>query len=469
MGTVTRNLNSRVLRALGVFGSLEVVTILCSVIRTKLVALWLGTTGVGIISLYNSTLEMLKALSQFNLRQSATREIAAAASDDRPCEVRATVSLGNYIGLITAILTAALSPLLSRLTFGSADYTWGFAALSATMFAASASSARSAVLQGLGELRRLARASLYAAVVSTALAVPLFYFFRDVAIVPVLMIYPFATLLFLLVGSRGLAVKGAVPGIRPAMWRILKLGGWLAAASGVVFAADYALRVYLQADAGTSAVGVFQAGYTIVNTYLGVVFTSITMEYFPRLSSTVSHRAVTRAVVAHEITLVTWIVLPVAIAFIALDGVAVRLLYSSAFDAALPYMDIGAVATALRGASWCMAFVIVARGDGAAYIVTETLSCVVMLAAAIPMWHAWGYAGLGAAYVVQYAVYTAVVAWVCRRRYGLAMPRPVTVLTVAAPLVSAAALALKMTVGWWCPLLMLPFAGAITVRVLRRR
>ncbi len=41
----TSSATSKVLKALGVFGSVQVVTILCSVIRTKLVALWIGPAG----------------------------------------------------------------------------------------------------------------------------------------------------------------------------------------------------------------------------------------------------------------------------------------------------------------------------------------------------------------------------------------------------------------------------------------
>lgn len=79
----TSSATSKVLKALGVFGSVQVVTILCSVIRTKLVALWIGPAGVGLITLYNSTVDLISNTTQLNLRQSAVRDISTEADKAR--------------------------------------------------------------------------------------------------------------------------------------------------------------------------------------------------------------------------------------------------------------------------------------------------------------------------------------------------------------------------------------------------
>lgn len=470
MGQMSRhsNLTARVVKTLSIFGSLEVITMACAIVRTKLVAIWIGTAGVGIISLYNTTLEMLKTIMQLNLRQSAVREIAAADPSQRQLLCSATRRCGLYIGLISAIVVAALAPLLSRLTFDTTDYTWGFAVLSTTMFAAAVASAKSAILQALGLLRALARASLWAALLSTAAAVPLFYFFRFDAIVPVLLVFPFSTMLFTLVQRDGIdhSVRHVPAELRHTMLGILKLGGWLTLAIGVTLVADYALRIYINARSGLGAVGTFQAGYTIINSYIGIFFTAISMEYFPRLSATIKRRRLTDVIVGHEITVVSWLLLPVVIIFITADRLILSILYSADFEAVLPYMNVAIVATLLRGSSWCMAYMIMAKGDGRAYVATEIASAAVMLGAAIPLYNALGFEGLGIAYLVQYVFYTAICGAVCRRRYGLRLGASVGRLIVAAPLIAAAALALKQ-LAWWAPLLLLPLLVRPALKALR--
>lgn len=50
------------------------------------------------------------------------------------------------------------------------------------------------------------------------------------------------------------------------------------------------------------------------------------------------------------------------------------ILYSGEFRAIIPYISFAIVGTVMRAYSWFLAIVIVARGDGKIYIVTETLS-----------------------------------------------------------------------------------------------
>ena len=41
-------------KATALFGGVQVINILVSILKSKIVALWLGTTGFGIMSLFNS-------------------------------------------------------------------------------------------------------------------------------------------------------------------------------------------------------------------------------------------------------------------------------------------------------------------------------------------------------------------------------------------------------------------------------
>ena len=60
-GEEKKNIYRTIVKATGLFGGTQVFTILCSIIKTKLVAIWLGAEGVGIIGLYNNTVEMISS------------------------------------------------------------------------------------------------------------------------------------------------------------------------------------------------------------------------------------------------------------------------------------------------------------------------------------------------------------------------------------------------------------------------
>ncbi len=465
------SLTARILRTMSIFGSIELLSILCAIIRTKLVALWIGAAGVGILSLFNTTISMLASILSLNIRSSAVREISAATADERNLICHTTNRLGIVLGITTTIIVAAISPLLSLSTFGSYDYTWAFLLLSTTMFAAVLSDSRRALLQSLDMLRPLAKMTVFGAVTSTIIAIPLFYFFRLHAIVPVLLIFSFTTMTFLFIPNINLPKIDLPKGkSRQTMKQMLKLGSYLTIASATTLIADYLLRIYLNNFESIETVGLFQAGNTIIRTYIGIIFTAIAVEYFPRLSSIVQRKRATQVVVSHQISVVTWLLMPIIVIFISADELIIRILYSEAFLDILPYVSIAIIGTILRGVSWCVAYIIIARGDGKAYIATEAISAVAMLVFSVIGWNLWGYAGLGIASISEFVLYTIVTACVCRYRYGFSILPRVQILVIVALIVTSIALFAKIIGGWWLPLItILPLLLFVTYRVIHHR
>ena len=442
---------------------------LCSLIRNKLVALWIGTAGVGVISLYNATLDMIKCMTLFNLRQGSVPKIAGETDPERQAMFCRHVELTSLIvGAIASVLVLVLSPFLSFFTFDSFDYTWGFALLAPTMLITSLGDARCGVLQGLGKLRALARVSLYSVALSTALAIPLFYFFRMAAIVPVLILFPLLVTVFAFLMPEG---RLKYPPhdrelFRATMKSLLRLGSFLALGLAFGFIADYLLRVYLSYEGGVDTVGIFQAGYMIIKSYVGVFFTAITMEFFPRLSATINSRRFTSVIVSYEIGMSLWILMPLVVLFVAFGDLVVWLLYSSDFMDAVPYVTIAIIATVLRAVSWCFSYVILAKGDGKIYLLTEGISAVSLLAFSYFGWRMGGYEGLGWAYVGQFVAFTIATWAIFRWRYKLRLSSKVGVLLAFALAISLGASVLKIWFGWWSPLMLLVPIGV--VRLLRR-
>ncbi|MDE6783385.1 MAG: hypothetical protein K2J17_06665, partial [Paramuribaculum sp.] len=157
--TLRKRITGRILRSLAVFGSVEMLTMCCNVARTKLIALWVGTAGVGLMGLFSTALEMLSQLTQLSLRTVTVRDIAAADSLRRTAISKSVALYGLLLAAGGAAVTALLAPLLSALTFGNLGYTWAFAALALAVAATTYTSAQSAILQGHSLLRRIAIAS----------------------------------------------------------------------------------------------------------------------------------------------------------------------------------------------------------------------------------------------------------------------------------------------------------------------
>ena len=153
---------AKILKALSIFGGVQVVTILCSIVRTKLVAIWLGPVGVGLISIYNQTIDLFSSTTQLNLRQSAVRDLSESRS--APDRVVGTVRiLALLLGIAGTVLMLLASPLLGFAAFSDFSHTLPFVILAPVMLLSSVASGEWAVMQGLDRLKRLAKSTLYAA------------------------------------------------------------------------------------------------------------------------------------------------------------------------------------------------------------------------------------------------------------------------------------------------------------------
>ncbi|MCF0213294.1 MAG: O-antigen translocase, partial [Muribaculaceae bacterium] len=209
---------------------------------------------------------------------------------------------------------------------------------------------------------------------------------------------------------------------------------------------NYAFISWLNVNAGTETTGLFQAGYTLFNRYIGLVFTAISVEFYPRLSSVAWSRRRSSVFVGHEMSLVM-IVLAIALAvFIPALPLVVRILYSADFLPIVPFVAVAICGTVLRGLSWCMAFTMLARGDGRAYLSTEILSAVLYFGLNVVAYTRWGLIGLGYAYVVWYALYAVAVAIVYRFRYGLHLQRRPLLLSLGAFALSALIATILLTI-----------------------
>ncbi len=451
---------------MSLFGSLQVIQILCSIVRTKLVAIWIGAEGVGLFGLYNGAIEMLSSATQLGIRTTAVRDIASASTSRLALIIATVRRWGWWLGMLGAVVTIALAIPLSEWTFGDQSHSWGFVLLSIVMLSTSITAAEQTVMQGLDQLKLLARASLWGSLIAFVAVIPVYYFLRADGIVLGFVVYAVVTLIVFLI-YRSRPDKPTTRDYEKT--KITAREAWLEGMGFVrlgilmtvsLFAAQlaaYAFIAYLNTYADTATVGYYNAGYTLFNRYVGLIFTAMAMEFYPRLARVQHSPRRTSLFVSHELGLICWILMAVVTWFIVLAQPMVRLLYSSEFLVIVPFITWAIVGVTLRASSWCMAFTILARGDGKVYLVTEVTSAVVGLALNIIGYHLWGLVGLAVSYIAWYGVYTAITWVVYRLRYGMTLDGRVATLTMLTLIITGGTAAL-MTAGLW--------PGAVTIALI---
>ena len=174
------------------------------------------------------------------------------------------------------------------------------------------------------------------------------------------------------------------------------------------------------------------------------------MEYFPRLAAVEGKPRRESSFVANQAIIALAILVPVATTFVACLQPVVELLYSHEFLPVIPMAAFAMTGTALRAVAWCMAYVIVARGDGRIFLITESLSAIVALVLNIVGFRLAGFLGLGLAYTLWYAAYIGIISYVYFRRYRLRLSTMVwRMLGYAVAMTGSSGLLAVVGSAWW--------------------
>ena len=190
-GAIKENDSYRqIMKATSIFGGVQVFNIIISIIRSKVIAVLLGPTGMGIAGLLTSTTTLIGSLTNFGLGISSVKDIAAAHESKNELRIAKVVIVIRRLvwltGLLGAIATFVLASWLSELSFGDTEYTIAFRWLSLTLLFNQLTSGQYVLLQGLRKLNYLAKANMIGSAFGLLVSFPLYYYFEIKGIVPAL-------------------------------------------------------------------------------------------------------------------------------------------------------------------------------------------------------------------------------------------------------------------------------------------
>lgn len=414
-----------IFKATSLFGGVQVYQILIQVIKSKFIALLLGPFGVGVIGLYQTALDLIKQLTSFGLAQSAVRDVSEANGNNNQKRINETVSALRKLvwitGLLGTVVVAAFSPVLSRLTFGSDDYIVPFIILSITLLIDQLCAGQKVVLQGLRRLKDLAKASAYGVTLGLFVSVPLYYWLGIKGIIPTLLLNS-ATMFFLSwYFSRKIKIEHVHLSVKETLHSgsvMLKMGLAMSFSAIVTALTAYILKGCIRGWGGTEQVGLYQAGFTIMTAYVGLVFNSMSTDFYPRLSSVNTDNNKCREVVNQQGEIASLLLTPLLVACVIFMPYIVRLLYSEAFLPANDFILYSTLGMMFKLGSWAVAMQFVAKGEAKLFVINELAGGTYGTILYLIGYKLGGMAGLGIASTILNIVYFAQVYIIARIRYG---------------------------------------------------
>jgi O-antigen/teichoic acid export membrane protein len=415
----------QILKTTSLFGGVQFFSIFISVIRTKLIAVFIGPAGMGIIALLNSTLSVLSSISGIGIETSSVKTISENYKNDDLKTVSKTIQIVKKIvfftGIFGMLLTVVFSKVLSNIAFGDSSQTFSFAILSITILFKQLSSGQLAILQGLRAFHFLAKANLYGNLFGLLFSVPLYYFLGIDAILPTIIIASFSSLLFSFyysnkvkttsekISNSALIIEGKL---------IMKLGFMLTISSVLTLLSTYLIQIYVGKIGGLEQVGFYNAGFTLLNSYVGIIFTVMSTDYFPKLASINLDNDKVRSSVQQQAFVSILIITPIIVSFLALSPIIVKVIYTSKFNAILPMISAGILGMLFRAVSWAMGFILIAKGDSKMFVKTAIGFNVLFLIMNVLAYCFLGLEGLGISFCLYFLCHFIGLKVITKKRYN---------------------------------------------------
>ncbi len=399
----------QIMKSTSLFGGVQVFNILISIIRSKFIAVLLGPSGMGIAGLLLSTTSMIGSVTNFGLSTSAIKNVAEANGTGDSKRIGTIVAVIKKLvwitGLLGTVVTFILAPVLSKLTFGNPDYTVAFRWVSVTLLLGQISSGRMVLLQGMRKLQFLAKSSIIGSVLGLLLSVPVYYWLGAKGIVPALIIT--AGISFSL--SYYFTSKIAISKVRVSIATVklegagmLKMGFMLSMSGMIGMATGYILSIFISRFGGVDQVGLYNAGFAIVNTYVGMIFTAMVTDYFPRLSAVSNDNASSTKLVNQQAEIGILIIAPILNLFMVFINAVVIILYTAKFLAITGMIQYVALGIFLKTVSWSMGYMILAKGDTKIFFYSELLANIYIMLINMLFYKTYGLDGLGISFFVCY-------------------------------------------------------------------
>jgi antigen flippase len=399
----------QILKSSALIGGSSAINVAVSIIRAKTMALLLGPSGVGLIGLYTSVLQLTHSIAGMGINQSGVRQIADAVGSGETARVARTAAVlrrtSMFLGVLGAAILVAFCRTISVWTFGSDEFAVPVALLSLAVFFTAISDGQAALIQGLRRIGDLARIGVLAACFGSAVSVALVYFFVEKGVVPSLVIGAAITVVVSWWYRRKIAIPPAsVTGaqVREEAGALLKLGSAFMASAVLTTGAAYAVRIIVRDSVGLEAAGLYQSAWALGGLYVGVILQAMGSDFYPRLTTVVNDHRECNRLVNEQAQISLLMAGPGVAATLTFAPAVIAVFYDTTFARAVEPLRWICLGMALRVIAWPMGYIIVAKGARTLLVWTEVAATVVHVGLAFVLVRMFGLPGATMAFFGLY-------------------------------------------------------------------
>lgn len=417
-----------IFKATSLFGGVQVLTIIFSIVKNKAIAMIMGANGIGFIGIFATTISLINSITSFGFASSSVKSISEFKVQNRQYELERTVSvilkLSLFVGVFGLLITLALSSLLGKVSFNSdkLTYKYYFMGLAVAILFLSLESGTTAILQGFRELRKIATSNIISSFLSLSFSIPLYYYLGIDGLVPSIIctyITSYFTSSFYLRKVIPHRVSIKILEELPLIKDILRLGVAMSISSILVYSVMFVIRIFISEHGSLLDVGYYQAAFSILNGYVGMIFAAMAKDYYPRLAEVNLQDKLCQKISNQQIEIGLLIIAPIISVLIVFLSFFIKILYTNDFIVIKNILYWSLLGMPFKVVSWSLSYIVLAKGDVKSFLTYEILSNIFVLVSHIMLYQLYGLTGLGYAFLCSSVFYFIIVKITLKSKYSI--------------------------------------------------
>ena len=204
---------------------------------------------------------------------------------------------------------------------------------------------------------------------------------------------------------------------------MVKMGIMISLSGLIESFSSYIMRVVINHQGGLGEVGLYHAGFAIISSYVGLVFSAMGTDYYPRLSAVANNNDKATELINQQSEVAILILGPILSIFLVFIKLVVILIYSTKFIPVEGMIHCAVLGMYFKAVSWSIAFILLAKGASKLFFWNELMASSYELCFNIIGYRLAGLDGLGISFLVGFFVYSLQVFILAKNKYGFSFTK----------------------------------------------
>ncbi|MCD7915506.1 MAG: oligosaccharide flippase family protein [Tannerellaceae bacterium] len=403
-----------ILKSSGIIGIVQIAQMFFGLLRNKIIAILLGTNGIGLWGLFQTYIEMFSTFSLLGMDQSGVRLISKKAND-KVSQAKCILTFRNFIFLISLLflfISILFSKFISNSLFGTDSYHKGIIIASLVIVCNSFSRGQTSILNALRDLKGLSLSQIIGSITGTLLSIIIILISGKNAIPWAFFIGGVSLSISTHWYVKKLNIQRIIPSFKEVfsdVKELLNIGLAFACAGVVSVIMTYFSRVFLTNEFDISTVGIYMASWTISNLYIGIILNAMGVDFMPRLMTISEDNQKINSLVNEQMELGVLLSSIAVVGILFFSQIILNILYSSEFLSGANIIRWQVLGVGMRVLAFPFGFVIMAKGKSVLYITIQTIFWIGEYLLLLFFANKYGFNGLGVNYFVGYLGYLCMV------------------------------------------------------------